>query len=315
MRLLMRIIYTLLYIYTLFTPVVYANIEDPLDKKTMQEINRVYQNTEFRQKQSRVEKLEWVSQKFLGRPYVLNNLGDGFNASIDQYPLYRLDEFDCETYVEMMLALAYSNNFEEFKKQVLNIRYQQLPEVFLNRNVFPEVDWNRSNEKKGYIKDITADIVDRKGQPIYQVSSVYIDRAGWLKKLTPYDCRKRNQNQKMDKVNNIHEIQKEGKNLKGELAETKYLPVNELNEMTLSQIPNGTIVEMVRKNWNTQSSMGTDLNISHMGFAFWKKGILYFREASSIFHQTVDVKLMDYIKQQKKYSRTFVGIHLEQVIA
>jgi hypothetical protein len=307
-------IYTLLYIYILFKPVVYANMEDPLEQKTMQEINRVYQDAEFKHLQSRVDKLEWVSKKFLGRPYVLNNLGDGFNAAIDQYPLYRVDVFDCETYVEMMLALANANNVDEFKKQVINIRYQHLPATFLNRNVFPEVDWNHSNEEKGYIKDITADIVDKHGQPIYQISSVYIDRAGWLKKLSSYDCRKRNQNQKMDKVKNIHKMQKEGQYLKGELAETKYLTINQLNEMTLSQIPNGTIVEMVRRNWNTKSSMGTDLNISHMGFAFWKKGVLYFREASSIYHRTVDVKLMDYVKQQKKYSRTFVGIHLEQVI-
>ena len=135
-----------------------------------------------------------------------------------------------------------------------------------------------------------------------------------MKNLSANDCRKRNKEQTFDKYKNINELKTQAVEIQGELAQTSYLPVSELKPYTLSQIPNGAIIEIVRKNWNIKSSMGTDLNVSHMGFVFWKSGTLYFREASSIYHKTIDIKLMDYLEEQIKKNKTVVGIHIEQVI-
>ena len=49
-------------------------------------------------------RLEAVSEALLGRPYLIDPLGEGFG--IDPDPLARYDAFDCLTFVEELLALV-----------------------------------------------------------------------------------------------------------------------------------------------------------------------------------------------------------------
>src|SRR5688500_5113048 len=60
---------------------------------------------------ARVEK---VSAAFLNKPYLLGALGEGSSAIFDQFPRYRIDGFDCETYVTTVLAIALAPNLHEF---------------------------------------------------------------------------------------------------------------------------------------------------------------------------------------------------------
>src|ERR1035437_2644460 len=53
------------------------------------------------------EILNQVSAALLGKPYQLGPLGEGKFGAEDPDPLYRLDAFDCTTFIETVMANAY----------------------------------------------------------------------------------------------------------------------------------------------------------------------------------------------------------------
>lgn len=88
----------------------------------------------------------------------------------------------------------------------------------------------------------------------------------------------------------------------------------QLNTYLLKQIPSGAIIEIVRPNWHLKEIIGTDLDISHLGFAFWKNNILYFRQASSTEHKVVDLPLLTYLNEASK-NPTIGGINVQIIKA
>ena len=77
-----------------------------------------------------------------------------------------------------------------------------------------------------------------------------------------------------------------------------------------SQIPDSTIVEIVRPNWNLEKLIGTNLHVSHLGFVVHtEQGVMY-REASSVKAKVVDIPLIDYL-QAYINSSTIKGINLQ----
>ena len=64
------------------------------------------------------EKLIYIVEKFLDRPYVMVGAqGEGMEGNhLQEDPLYRTDGFNCTTFVEMGLALLNARDLPEFKK-------------------------------------------------------------------------------------------------------------------------------------------------------------------------------------------------------
>src|SRR5205807_1023124 len=81
---------------------------------------------------------EAVSGFLLGRPYVLSPLGEG--GGLDKDPRFRLDAFDCVTYVETVIALANAKSVEEARALIDDIRYDGPPD-FDHRNHYVEAQW------------------------------------------------------------------------------------------------------------------------------------------------------------------------------
>lgn len=205
-----------------------------------------------------------ISASFLGKPYQLDALGEGAQGKFSQKPLYRFDAFDCETYVDTVLALALSNsnsNTPAFQQQLLQIRYQNGKPDFYTRNHFPSVDWIPNNIKKKYIKcsPLNNDKI-----------SMIMNKQKWFEQQTH--------------IKNA--------NIPSDLRVTlPYISVDELPDV-INKIPNGAIVVIVKPSF---------LLISHMGFAIWKNNILYLRAASSLHHKVIDLPLLAYIEQQSKF--------------
>lgn len=84
------------------------------------------------------------------------------------------------------------------------------------------------------------------------------------------------------------------------------------NHYLFAQIPDGAIIEIIRPNWGLTKEMGTHLNVSHLGFAFWKNDQLIFRHASATDGQVVDVPLISYLKAALN-SPTIKGINVQVV--
>ena len=265
-------------------------------------------------------KVKFISGYFLGKPYLLGALGEGPVAIFDKSPLYRTDAFDCLTYVATVLALAESNNLAEFQKNIKRINYSQGQVKFLYRNHFTSTDWNPQNQANGYLRDITKKITDRNHHSIVKIARAYINKPNWFRNL-PVSCIKQFVPLSAIKMQQLlFQLHSLGGLTKLVKSEIYYLPLNKLfnsqnkaNMYLFNQIPSGSIIEIIRPNWNLRGKIGTNLQVSHLGFAVRTKQGLMFREASSLENKVIDISLIDYLKDYLK-SSTVKGINVQQIL-
>lgn len=117
----------------------------------------------------------------------------------------------------------------------------------------------------------------------------------------------------------LNDLKIKSKNLEITTSKIPYLPFtalfpkNKPNLYLFSQIPNGAIIEIVRPSWDLRKQIGTFLDISHLGFAFWDNDVLYFRQASSQYGKVVEVPLIDYLHEALN-SPTIKGINVQIVL-
>lgn len=264
-------------------------------------------------------RLNHFSAAFLGKPYILGALGEGDAAYFDQAPLYRIDGFDCETYVDTVLALALASNSHDFKQCLNNIRYKNGQVSFFSRNHFTSPEWNQYNQQQGYLKDITNSIIGKNKQPISQLTTTFINKPSWYRHRDISTIRLMSSNPSQQ-LQRLKKLQQQGSQLPAITATIAYLPLTALfdnqgqaNQSVFNQIPNAAIIEIVRPNWDLRKEIGTHLNVSHLGFAFRHHGVLMFREASSTYKKVIDVPLIDYLKQALP-SPTIKGINVQIIV-
>jgi D-alanyl-D-alanine carboxypeptidase/D-alanyl-D-alanine-endopeptidase (penicillin-binding protein 4) len=97
-------------------------------------------------------RLEQISQRFLGRPYLECPLGGG--PDLAEELRITLEGFDCVTYVEHVVALACSKTLNEFVSKVRRIRYEA-GEIDWSRRNHYMTDWARNNEAEGFFANLT----------------------------------------------------------------------------------------------------------------------------------------------------------------
>jgi hypothetical protein len=278
-------------------------------------INSIYQRLNTQPALSIPERIEQISAQFLGKPYLLGALGEGPHGDYDQWPLYRTDAFDCQTYVETVLALALANHLPHFQQCLNHLRYKNGFISYTHRNHFTCLDWNRNNQKH-ILKDITRTIRDRNHHLVIRYARAVIDKPSWYRHQTMDAIRLNHADQK-ERASRLHSLQQEALHVSKKTSIIAYIPftalfnsIGQANTYLFDQIPNAAIVEIVRPNWDLSKEIGTHQNISHLGFAFWKKGSLIFREASSVYGRVVDVPLIDYLRDAMKHP-TIKGINLQ----
>src|SRR5258708_2678106 len=83
-------------------------------------------------------------------------------AHLRQDPVYRLDGLDCQTFVQVAMALLHANSLDQFDNSILNIAYGAAGNSsegivhFYNRNNFADGDFNPVNENNGWLSDVTS---------------------------------------------------------------------------------------------------------------------------------------------------------------
>lgn len=282
-------------------------------------INQLYHSLNKLPKSDMSARIDSISAKFIGKKYRLGALGEGIDAHYDQRPQYRADAFDCDTYVTTVLALALADNTNGFKQCLRKVRYKDGKVSFLKRNHFMSLDWNPNNQKQGFIKDITMNIKNKDNQPVAEMAEAMIDKPSWYNHFQEDDIRLISANPQIQKIR-LSELKQRGMQLEKTLAKIPYIPLTalfnakgEANKALFAQIPNASIIEIVRPNWDLQDKIGTHLNVSHLGFAFRKNNKLYFRQASSEYNQVVEVPLEDYLRKCME-SPTIKGINVEIIL-
>lgn len=279
-------------------------------------INKLYHTLSNNSKYDMAERIDIVSASFLGKPYVLGALGEGPKGHFDQSPLYRVNGFDCETYVDTVLALALGSNPQSFQQCINRIRYHQGEVSFLTRNHFASLDWNINNQKQGFIKDITQSFRNKNKQPVAKIAVALINKPSWYQHLDLNNI-KLTSTSEQEKVQRLAELRSRGSQLPKSEAKIPYLPLSALFDSKgnpdvrlFAQIPDASIIEIVRPNWDLEKQIGTRLNVSHMGFAVWKGETLMFRQASSQENAVIEVPLIEYLDTLRS-SPTIKGINVQ----
>ncbi|AWN75192.1 TPA: N-acetylmuramoyl-L-alanine amidase-like domain-containing protein [Legionella anisa] len=288
------------------------------EKQANSSIEELYHRLSSMPNSSMPDRIDWISSQFLGAPYLLGSLGEGSSARYDQFPKYRVDAFDCETYVDTVLSLAVTNSLSSFQQCINKIRYKNGTVSYLYRNHFTGLDWNQNNQHSGILKDITLTIKDQNNQPVAKIADAVINKPNWYAFKTVETIRLENAD-KAKEEKRLAELKRKGAKLEVTSEKVPYLPFtalfseNKPNMYLFAQIPHGAIIEIVRPNWDLSQKIGTALNISHLGFAIRNKGQLYFREASSEYGKVVDVPLIDYLNKAQN-SPTIKGINVQIIV-
>lgn len=268
-----------------------------------------------------VDRITRLSTVLLGAPYVDGASGEGKEGEFDQDPIFRFDEFDCTTYVETVIAGALSKTPSDFLPNLTNIRYKNGDVSFVNRNHFPSADWFPNNRSR--LTDITAKVG---GADTKQASAV-IDKKSWYQHMTMDRLQLISANEAQEKLF-LNALQHAGDDFKPEIATLDYVPLTELflpiknkagkvsgtkvNIAMLNRIPTGSIISMVRPNWNLKNVIGTNMNVSHQSILIRKDGILYLRHASEIKKKVVDENFTQYLFHYRN-SATLKGFNVQVV--
>ncbi|WP_051555238.1 N-acetylmuramoyl-L-alanine amidase-like domain-containing protein [Legionella fairfieldensis] len=302
-----------------FLPLKASAVTHPKQQEADKTISQLYHKLNALPISDMSTRLDVISAQFLGKVYRLGALGEGANARFDQEPRYRTDAFDCDTYVTTVLALALANNKHYFAQCMRKVRYKQGHVSFITRNHFISLDWNPNNQHQHFIKDITQSFKDKNNKQVAKIAEALIDKLSWYQHFSIKTIRLNSTNKKEQKKR-LTELKEKGSHLPITKARIPYLPFTALFDSAghpdpylFSQIPDGAIIEIVRPDWNLRKQIGTNLNVSHLGFAFRKQGILYFRQASSQYGEVVEVPLIDYLHKVST-SPTIKGINVEVVV-
>lgn len=229
-----------------------------------------------------VHNIDKISASFMGRPYLVDPLGEA--TGFDTDPLFRFDAFDCTTFVETVMALARTHQDSDFESQIIEIRYKNSWPSFVERNHFTDADWVPNNIRKGILRDVTRDVFATSA-----TAHTHVDKAAWFKKVHSLESYEPGQN-----------------------ISLPYIPIRAiLNQPAiLNRIPSGAVINIVRPNWELKEKIGTNMNVSHQGFAIRKSsGELYFRHASQTYLQITEEPLLMYLNKMKEIP-TIGGIHI-----
>lgn len=266
--------------------------------------------SKFSNEENLVVRLDKISKSFLGLPYGKGGpLGEGKDGRYDQDPLYRFDTFDCTTFVETVMALSFSRGVNEFETHQDQIRYTNGEVDYLKRNHFTDLQWIPENVKNGFMSEINTDVVDVSELKIAEAT---INFAGWLRshKIQQIVIPDASIELKEDRLLELKNLSYQYQN---QIAKLSYIPISTLiiRPWILDNIPNGSVVNFVRPNWDLTEAAGTHQNISHQGFLFRQNQILYLRHAST----SGKVEELPFIEYLKKFDGhpTLKGIHLMKV--
>lgn len=267
------------------------------------------------------DRLQQFCQTFLHVPYRLRATGEGVHGLFDQQPLFRFDCFDCLSFVNTLLALASSRQIDQFYTRFVELSYCHSQVNYIQRRQFMCVDWNLPHQQAGYLQDITTDIRLSISDAIHLTAQAYVDRPNWLRTRNLADLKLLPQSKIENPDILLSQLKARHIVLQAESSAMNYLPLSLLFDSTqqvnidlLQQIPHASVIEIVRPNWDQLEQEGTHLNVSHLGFAFWEQGQLWFYHASSIVKKVVRILLSDYLVTYGLNIPTVQGIHVQKIL-
>lgn len=220
-----------------------------------------------------------TAKDFIGVPYV----GGTLDLHNNEQLTINTRELDCTTFVETVAALVATikNNkkdFTSFCDNLRKIRYRNGECNSYADRLHYISQWITDKGKNGMISEITTEA----HKAVQKLELSYMSNH-------PNSYRQLRENPEL-----IEEIKKHETPFNG--IEIKYISKDLLNDChALKEIRDGDIIAVV--------TAIEGLDVSHMGFATWKKGKLHMIHASSSANKVIeDVQsLYDYMRTKKKH--------------
>ncbi|MCB9059367.1 MAG: DUF1460 domain-containing protein [Calditrichae bacterium] len=222
------------------------------------------------------KRIQYYSQRGLGTPYLIFNLGEGASSNPDPDPTIDFSRTDCMTFCEHTLALAISDNYKDMYNNLQKIRYKNGDIRYVMRNHYTIADWLPNNN--WLLKDVTKEI----GGDLTNKMTKTIDRPNFYK------------------TNGVPENELADAPGKEDVT-ADYIPTENLLKVK-DKLQGGEIVSIVTTHPAVISA--------HMGIIIrdqWNN--LIFRHASSPdkTNQVMDERFEDYVSNLKD-SKTRVGM-------
>ena len=221
------------------------------------------------------ELLERVTRGLVAAPYLLSPLGEGQGQDVD--PTFRLDAFDCTTFVETAMALASCDELGQAERALNHIRYKNDAQVFSERRHLMVAQWIPGLTEAGFLEDITEQVGG--DQTIHMNFEMTARR--WKRRRVAKD------------------LQLPRAELPVGNFVLPYLTIEDAKAL-VKKVPPGTIVNVVRENHPAYPNV-----ITHQGLIVNRPGsrIPVVRHASPVskrvIDETLDHMLMRYLRPRK----------------
>ena len=219
-----------------------------------------------------------IAREFIDSKYVAGTLENG-----QEEPLYiSCSKLDCTTFVELVIALTLSIRQEEpcfatVCSSLEKIRYREGCRKGYESRLHYTSWWTEDNTAKGIIEEVTTDTRNKHRRFDLNFMSTHPDNYAMLKSDTAMQGR-------------IAELERPFCGIS-----VPYIPKELLNEKKSSlKIKDGDIIALV--------TTIDGLDVSHIGFAFWRNEKLHLLHASSGKGKVIEdhVTLFDYLKNKSK---------------
>lgn len=219
--------------------------------------------------------------QFLNTPYVAHTL----EINKEEKLVTNLSEVDCTTFVEYVLALAYSpvKNKEvdlltDFNQDLQNIRYRNGKINGYTSRLHYIADWVNNGVKLGYIEDIAA---------VNSPDTIVLS-------LNFMSSHPESYKQLASSPENVKKMKEIEKSLSGQVFH--YIPKSKLPDEGFTWIKDGDIIAI------TTNIPGLD--VAHLGLAYYNNGQLKLLHASSTGKKVLisDGSLSRMLKNNKKWT-------------
>ena len=246
---------------------------------------------------SREGRLIKSASYFINATTGLNPLGEG--GGVDPHPIFSDSKFDCTTYVETNLAIAFAQTLPDIQSQLNRIRYQADEVNYYQRNHFMISDWIPANTKKGYISDITAQMTRDKSA--FKQGKRAFSKTLWFYHgvIDLLDAQKKSPKEILEQLSKVPILPEHEEKANYLTAEAFRANIERMAEF----LPQVSVVMFLR-NIPTTPSL-----VTHMGFAIKKDGKLYLNHAPRAKPWKVqEVLLENYFKDMDAHRAPIHGL-------
>lgn len=270
-----------LIIFTLLLSTTLLFAGEPAHKQFYEMTNReigqvVY---EYSQKDLTItEKMNQLSDYFIGTDYDLHCTGDGPYALLETWPLVNFKQTNCMAFCEHVLALSISDSWDHFFDNLQQIRYRDGLIGMKTRNHYTMGDWLPQNS--WILKDVTQMVGGTYAKPLTRT----ISHQTFFKGKGMTDMRDVLPNRTMT----IH-----------------YVPLNDLDKIKANTHA-GDILSLIIAGHD-------DIFSAHMLMIVEKNGVKIIREASNSKMTTFDTPYDEWVQQKKKLTDRYLGLAFMRV--